>query len=268
MSVNIVQIPASFTVSAGREAIYAVPAGTQITVQSAAGVATIQYQAPTDWRSLDQGTPSWTAWPLGTCGAGATLIGVVLAPLTMRFAADGSATLSVATVAVSPFFAATTGGLTTLYGASGSAVYADRLTVSVSGVHDNTPTGVNLTASGGTLVLGTDDQSTKGNISGGTSTMDTAVATSHGRTALALTVTPTALTAAQAQNVQLAFTGTLGAPYTVTVPATPHAWLVTNATDNTVNVRVSGQTGITIASGKTQHLFANGTDVVAASVAL
>jgi len=73
------------------------------------------------------------------------------------------------------------------------------------------------------------------------------------------------------RNAVIAFTGTLSANRTITVPAVEKWWIMDNQTAGayTLTVKVSGQTGITWgASDKgTKILYGNGTDVVDTNVA-
>ena len=69
-----------------------------------------------------------------------------------------------------------------------------------------------------------------------------------------------------ARNMVIALTGTITGNQTVTVPAVEKMWIIDNQTSGayTVNIKVSGQTGVTWgASDKgTKILYGNGTDVV------
>ncbi len=69
-----------------------------------------------------------------------------------------------------------------------------------------------------------------------------------------------------ARNMVIALTGTITGNQTVTVPAVEKMWIIDNQTTGafTVNIKVSGQTGVTWgASDKgTKILYGNGTDVV------
>jgi hypothetical protein len=67
----------------------------------------------------------------------------------------------------------------------------------------------------------------------------------------------------------LKVTGTLSATWTVYLPAGPSfRFFVKNFTNHSVIVMVSGQTGVTLASGGTQDMFLNGTDVMAVAAAI
>ena len=69
-----------------------------------------------------------------------------------------------------------------------------------------------------------------------------------------------------ARNMVIALTGTITGNQTITVPAVEKMWIIDNQTSGayTVNIKVSGQTGVTWgASDKgTKILYGNGTDVV------
>ena len=73
-----------------------------------------------------------------------------------------------------------------------------------------------------------------------------------------------------ARNMIIALTGTITGNQTVTVPAVEKMWIIDNQTSGayTVNIKVSGQTGVTWgASDKgTKILYGNGTDVVDTNV--
>lgn len=74
----------------------------------------------------------------------------------------------------------------------------------------------------------------------------------------------TTLTAAEASNDVLELTGAITGNRVVEVPAYPtKQWTVFNNTTGafTVTVKVTGQTGIVVASTKTAILYSNGTDV-------
>lgn len=58
------------------------------------------------------------------------------------------------------------------------------------------------------------------------------------------------------------FTGTPTAGHTVTVPAVQKPYILYNNTNIAVTVKVSGQTGVTIAVGKKAIVYTNGTDVI------
>jgi hypothetical protein len=78
---------------------------------------------------------------------------------------------------------------------------------------------------------------------------------------------PTALTIPNGatgvgRNYVLEFTGTPTAGHTVTVPAVQKPYLLFNNTNVSITVKVSGQTGVTIAVGKKAIVYNNGTDVI------
>jgi hypothetical protein len=58
------------------------------------------------------------------------------------------------------------------------------------------------------------------------------------------------------------FTGTPTAGHTVTVPAVQKPYIFYNNTNIAITVKVSGQTGVTIAVGKKAIVYTNGTDVI------
>jgi len=77
------------------------------------------------------------------------------------------------------------------------------------------------------------------------------------------TLTLTNTNAAQdARALYLNLTGTPSGAATLNVPAVQKAYIVRNGTNQTVTVKVTGQTGVAVPSGKTMHLYNNGTDVV------
>lgn len=77
------------------------------------------------------------------------------------------------------------------------------------------------------------------------------------------TLTLTDTNAAQdARALYLNLSGTPGGAATLNVPAIEKAYIVKNGTNQTVTVKVTGQTGVAIPTGKTMHLYNNGTDVV------
>ena len=89
-----------------------------------------------------------------------------------------------------------------------------------------------------------------------------------GYTTQALTGTgPTALTipdgaTSVGRNYVIEFTGTPTAGHTVTVPAVDKPYILFNNTNIALIVKVSGQTGITIAVGKKAIAYTNSTDVI------
>ena len=79
------------------------------------------------------------------------------------------------------------------------------------------------------------------------------------------TLTLTNTNAAQdARALYLNLSGTPGGAATLNVPAIEKAYIVKNGTNQAVTVKVTGQTGVAIPTGKTMHLYNNGTDVVTA----
>ena len=79
------------------------------------------------------------------------------------------------------------------------------------------------------------------------------------------TLTLTDTNAAQdARALYLNLTGTPGGAATLEVPAIQKSYIVKNGTGETVTIKVSGQTGVSIPNGKTVLTYANGTDVVTA----
>ena len=65
-----------------------------------------------------------------------------------------------------------------------------------------------------------------------------------------------------ARNMRLNLTGTSGGAQDLIVPAIEKMYVVNNGCADTITVKVSGQTGVAVPSGKTMLLFNNGTDVV------
>jgi hypothetical protein len=80
-------------------------------------------------------------------------------------------------------------------------------------------------------------------------------------TSTTLTLTDTN-TAQDARALYLNLTGTPGGAATLNVPAIEKAYIVRNGTNQTVTVKVTGQTGVAVPVNKTMHLYNNGTDVV------
>jgi hypothetical protein len=72
------------------------------------------------------------------------------------------------------------------------------------------------------------------------------------------------LTAVQAGNGILIFTGALAASIAVIVPATSKSWIVENLTTGafTLTVKTAAGTGIAVSQNKTQELFCDGTNVL------
>jgi len=77
-------------------------------------------------------------------------------------------------------------------------------------------------------------------------------------------------TADQARNMVLNLTGTIGAARNVIVPAIEKVYIIKNATTGgfAVTVKVSGQTGVSVANGDTAIVYVDGTDVRSASPTL
>ena len=65
-----------------------------------------------------------------------------------------------------------------------------------------------------------------------------------------------------ARNYILEFTGTPTAGHTVTVPASQKSYILFNNTNVSITVKVSGQTGVTIAVGKKALVYNNATDII------
>jgi len=65
-----------------------------------------------------------------------------------------------------------------------------------------------------------------------------------------------------ARNYVLEFTGSPTAGHTVTVPAVQKSYVLFNNTTVSIVVKVSGQTGVTIAVGKKAIVYNNGTDII------
>lgn len=88
-----------------------------------------------------------------------------------------------------------------------------------------------------------------------------------GRLSLSVASADVTLTAAQAACDILEFTGALTANRTVTVPAGPQQWMVHNATTgpHTLTIKTATGLGVAIPQGARVPVYANGTDVVAAS---
>jgi hypothetical protein len=85
------------------------------------------------------------------------------------------------------------------------------------------------------------------------------VAFSSGNVTLTLTDTNASQTA---RNMRLNLTGTTGGARDLIVPAVEKMYVVNNGCADAVTVKVSGQTGVAVPTGKTMILFNNGTDVV------
>ena len=65
-----------------------------------------------------------------------------------------------------------------------------------------------------------------------------------------------------ARNLRLNLTGTTGGARDLIVPAIEKVYIVNNGCADTVTIKVTGQTGIAVPSGKTMFVFNNGTDCV------
>lgn len=68
-----------------------------------------------------------------------------------------------------------------------------------------------------------------------------------------------------ARNMYIEMTGTGGSNTFLVVPANKKLYFIYNNTTGAVTVKVSGQTGVSVAAGDKQILVSNGTDVVAAT---
>ena len=80
-----------------------------------------------------------------------------------------------------------------------------------------------------------------------------------------ITLTLTNTNAAQdARAIYLNLTGSPGGAAVLEVPAVQKPYIVKNGSDQQVTIKVSGQTGVAIPTGKTAIVYNNGTDVVGA----
>jgi hypothetical protein len=78
-----------------------------------------------------------------------------------------------------------------------------------------------------------------------------------------VTLTLTNTNAAQdARAIYLNLTGSPGGAAVLEVPAIEKPYIVKNGSDQQVTIKVSGQTGVPIPTGKTALVYNNGTDVV------
>ena len=78
-----------------------------------------------------------------------------------------------------------------------------------------------------------------------------------------ITLTLTDTNAAQdARAIYLNLTGSPGGAAVLEVPAIEKPYIVKNGSDQQVTIKVSGQTGVPIPTGKTALVYNNGTDVV------
>jgi hypothetical protein len=82
-------------------------------------------------------------------------------------------------------------------------------------------------------------------------------------TTITLTLT-NANTAQDARAIYLNLTGSPGGAAVLEVPAIQKPYIVKNGSDQQVTIKVSGQTGVAIPTGKTALVYNNGTDVVTA----
>jgi hypothetical protein len=82
-------------------------------------------------------------------------------------------------------------------------------------------------------------------------------------TTVTLTLT-NANTAQNARAIYLNLTGSPGGAAVLEVPAIEKPYIVKNGSDQQVTIKVSGQTGVPIPTGKTALVYNNGTDVVTA----
>jgi hypothetical protein len=71
-------------------------------------------------------------------------------------------------------------------------------------------------------------------------------------------------TAQNARAIYLNLTGSPGGAAVLEVPAIQKPYIVKNGSDQQVTIKVSGQTGVAIPTGKTALVYNNGTDVVTA----
>jgi hypothetical protein len=78
---------------------------------------------------------------------------------------------------------------------------------------------------------------------------------------IALSDANTTLTAAQARNEILEFTGTLTAQRNIVVPLAPQQWTIYNGATNGLQIIGATGTGVVIATTKTAIVYSNGTNV-------
>ena len=85
-----------------------------------------------------------------------------------------------------------------------------------------------------------------------------------GRLALAMIDANTTLTAAQARNAILEFTGTLTAARNIVLPLPVQQWTVFNNTTGGFGLQFIGATGtgVTVAAGRRAIVYSDGTNVV------
>jgi hypothetical protein len=86
-----------------------------------------------------------------------------------------------------------------------------------------------------------------------------------GLLSLALSDANTTLTAAQARNDVLSFTGTLTAQRDIVVPLAPQQWTVRNGTTQALQVIGATGTGVVVATSRTAILYADGTNILRAT---
>ena len=67
-----------------------------------------------------------------------------------------------------------------------------------------------------------------------------------------------------ARNLRLNLTGSVGAPQNLIVPAIEKVYIINNGLTQTITVKNSGGTGISVPAGKTEYVYNNGTNVVEA----
>lgn len=75
------------------------------------------------------------------------------------------------------------------------------------------------------------------------------------------TLTNTDYAVNETRNMVIEFTGTPGGAFNVITPAAEKVWLFKNSTNQTMTVKVSGQTGVALAAGTSKWLYSDGTDV-------
>lgn len=86
-----------------------------------------------------------------------------------------------------------------------------------------------------------------------------------GLKAIALSDANTTLTAAQARNEILEFTGTLSTQRNIVVPLSPQQWTIYNGSTQALQIIGATGTGVVIATTKTAIVYSNGTNVRRAS---
>ena len=75
------------------------------------------------------------------------------------------------------------------------------------------------------------------------------------------TLTVTDYTLGSYHNLVYKFTGTAGAAITYNVPAYERPYIIHNSCGQTITVKVSGQTGVDVATGTKAYVYCDGTDV-------